>query len=183
MAEGMKNPFENFKVEIDPERIDDAVRSLGERVRALAEQGRHVKVRVKYKGKPLMQDIPLPVFAAAEVVSFWWAGLMQALVMNLGMKAFLEVEFIHEADEKVAEARVRFAEGDVEAAEFAYREALRMKPNDPAALYHLGVLLRVSGRKEEAIAALEKAAAATGHADAPRAAELLEKIRSTGKTL
>ena len=183
MADTVKNPFENFKVEIDPERIDEAVRSLAERVRALADQSRHVKVRVKYKGKALMQDIQLPVFAAAEVVSFWWAGLMQALVMNLGMKAFLEIEFIHEADEKVAEGRVRFAEGDVEAAEIAYREALRMKPNDPGALYHLGVLLRVSGRKDEAIAALEKAAAATGHPDAPRAQELLDKIRSPGKTL
>lgn len=168
--------FEDFKVEIDPERIDEAVRQLGERTKAMVEQGRHLKVRLKYKGRPLMPDVPLPVFAAAEVAGLWTLGLMQALVFNLGAKAFLEVEFIHEATERVAEGQKLYQEGEVEAAEAKYREALRMKPGDTAALYHLGVLLRVTGRKDEARECFAKAAEDVAHADGVRAAEALERL-------
>ncbi len=178
-----KTSFENFKVEIDPEKIDESVRNLSERLGQLVEQGRHMKVRLKYKGKPLMKDIPLPVLAAAQLAGFWYAGLMQAIVLNLGVKAFLEVEFIHEADGLVLEGQQRYAEGEVEAAEALYREALRMKPGDAAAHYHLGVLLRVTGRRDEAIASLSKAAAVAGHPDAARAQEALDRLQRPGKTL
>ena len=46
--------FEDFRLEIDPERVDDAVRSLGEQARKLVDQGRYTRVRLKYKGKALM---------------------------------------------------------------------------------------------------------------------------------
>lgn len=181
--EKTKSPFESFKIEIDPDKIDESVRSLTDRLAQLVEQGRHMKVRLKYKGRPLMKDIPLPVLAAAQVAGFWYAGIMQALVLNLGVNAFLEVEFIHEADGLVVEGQARFAEGEVEAAEALYREALRMKPGDAAAHYHLGVLCRVTGRREEAIANLERAAAVSGHADAARAREALDRLQRPGKSL
>ena len=178
-----KNPFENFKVEIDPDKIDEAVRNLSERARQMVDQGRHMKVRLKYKGRPLTGDIPMPIFAAAEVASFWYAGLMQAIVLNLGIKTFLEVEFIHEADERTAEGVKLYMDGEVEAAEAKFREALKMKPGDCAALYHLGILLRVTGRKDEAVTVLEQAAAVTGHPDAARAQETLDKLQKGGRTL
>lgn len=168
--------FENFKVEIDPDRIDDAVRQLTERTRNLVEQGRHVKVRLKYKGQPLMPDVPLPVFAAAEVAGLWTLGLMSALVFNLGAKAFLEVEFIHEASERVAEGQKHYQEGEIEAAEASYREALRMKPGDTSALYHLGVVLRVIGRTGEARECFVKAAEDLVHADGVRARDALDRL-------
>lgn len=178
-----KSAFENFRIEIDPDKIDESVRNLTDRLSQLVEQGRHVKVRLKYKGKPLMKDIPLPVLAAAQVAGFWYAGIMQALVLNLGVKAFLEVELIHEADGLVAEGQLRYAEGEVEAAEALYREALRMKPGDCAALYNLGVLQRVTGRREEATASFQKAAAVAGHPDAARAQEALDRLQRPGKSL
>lgn len=174
--------FEDFRIEIDPERIDEAVRTLTERMRALVEQGRYTKVRLKYKGKPLMPDLPLPLLAAAEVASFWSVGLMRALVMNLGLKTFLEVEFIHDAHEKVAQGQELFAAGEVEEAEARYREALRMKPGDPSAHYHLGVLLRVTGRKDEALASFEKVIASE-HALADKAREAVESMSKAKKTL
>jgi len=176
-----RNPFEAFKVEIDPDRIDESVRALTDRLAQLVEQGRHVKVRLKYRGRPLMKDIPLSVVAAAQIAGFWYAGIMQALVVNLGVKALLEVEFIHEADELVIEGQQRFGEGEVEAAEALYREALRMKPGDAAAHYNLGVLCRVTGRRDEAVANFEKAAAVPGHPDAARAADALDRLRRGDK--
>ena len=63
------------------------------------------------------------------------------------------------------------------AAEEKYEEALKRRPDDAAALYNLGVLLRVTGRKQEAKQRFE--AAATGepdHPDVKRAADALERM-------
>lgn len=175
--------FEDFRLEIDPERVDDAVRTLGEQARKLVDQGRYTRVRLKYKGKPLMPDIPMGVFLATEAVTFWYTGLLKALVVNLGMRTVIEVEFIHNADEKVAEGIDLYMAGEVEEAEAKYREALRMKADDPAALYNLGVLLRVTGRRKEAMECFEKAAEAEGHPDAPRAEEALQRMKRGPRTL
>jgi len=178
-----RNLFENFKIEVDPERIDESVRALTSQVRKLVDQGRYTKVRIKYRGKVLMKDIPLGVFLATEAVTFWYAGLLRALVVNLGARTVIEVELVHDADERVREGIDLYMDGEVEAAEACYREALRMKPEDTAALYNLGVLLRVTGRRKEAIEVLEKAAEAEDHPDAPRAREVLEKLRKGPRSL
>ncbi len=175
--------FEDFRLEIDPERVDEAVRTLGEQARKLVDQGRYTRVRLKYKGKPLMPDIPMGVFLATEAMTFWYTGLLKALVVNLGMRTVIEVEFIHNADEKVAEGIDLYMAGEVEDAEAKYREALRMKADDPAALYNLGVLLRVTGRRAEALECFKQAAEAEGHPDAPRAAEALERMSRGPRTL
>ena len=120
---------------------------------------------------------------ATEAMTFWYTGLLRALVVNLGMRTIIEVEFIHDADEKVAEGIELYMAGEVEAAEAKYREALRMKDDDPAALYNLGVLLRVTGRRTEAMECFEQAAAFDEHPDAPRAAEALQRMRRGPRTL
>jgi tetratricopeptide (TPR) repeat protein len=178
-----KNLFESFRIEVDPERIDESVRALTGKVKEWVDQGRYTKVRISYKGKPLLKDIPLGVFVATEAVTFWYAGLLRALVVNLGVRTFIEVELIHDAEEKIARGIELYMDGEVEAAEDCYREALRMKPGDVSALYNLGVLLRVTGRRAEAIEVLEKAAAAEDHPDAERAAEVLEKLKRGPRTL
>lgn len=175
--------FEDIRLEIDPERVDDAVRSLGEQARKLVDQGRYTRVRLKYKGKPLMPDIPMGVFLATEAVTFWYTGLLRALVVNLGMRTIIEVEFIHDADEMVAEGIDLYMAGEVEEAEAKYREALRMKTDDPSALYNLGVLLRVTGRRTEAMECFEQATEYEDHPDAPRAAEALQRMRRGPRTL
>ena len=68
--------------------------------------------------------------------------------------------------------------GEIAEAEEAYREALRMRPGDVSALYNLGVLLRVSGRKDEALECLEQAAAEPSHPDGAKAREMLSRIGS-----
>ena len=173
----------DFRLEIDPTKLDEAVRTLSLRAQRLIDQGRHTRVRIKYKGRPLMGDIPLGVFVATEAATFWYTGVLRALVVNLGVKTFLDIEFIHEANEKTAEARVAYMDGEVEQAETLLRQALVIDPAHTAAHYQLGVVLRVMGRREEAIECLEKAAADTEHADSDKAAKALERIRRGGRTL
>jgi tetratricopeptide (TPR) repeat protein len=175
--------FEDIRLEVDPERIDESIRSLREQLKRLVDQGRYTKVRLKYKGRPLMPDVPFGVFVATEAVAFLTAGLLSAVVMNLGVRTFIDVEFIHDADEKVKEGIDFYMEGEVERAEECYREALRMKQDDTSALYNLGVLLRVAGRREEAVACLEKAAADLQHPDGPKARDALERMKRGPRAL
>jgi tetratricopeptide (TPR) repeat protein len=178
-----RNPFEGFRLEVDPDAIDESVRNLVQKVRELVDQSRYTKVRISYKGKPLVRDLPMGVFLATEAVTFWYAGLLSALVVNLGARTIIDIEFIHDAAGRVAEGKDFYMSGDVEAAEEKYREALAMKPGDPSALFNLGILLRVTGRRDEAIECLEKAANTKGFEDAGKAQEALDKLKRGARTL
>jgi tetratricopeptide (TPR) repeat protein len=176
-----KSPFDAFRVEIDPEHIEETLRSLRERLKESFAASRYTKVRLSYRGRAIGPDIPLAVFLATEGVAFWLITPLPALLVNLGAKALLDVEFIHDADELVQAGLSLYLDGELEAAEAKYREALRKRPEDPTALYNLGTLLRVTGRKEEAITVLRRAAmGAEGHPDVVRAAEAVERM-SQGK--
>lgn len=179
-----KGPFEGFRIEIDPDRVDEALKQLRERIRTSFSAGRYTKVRLSYKGKAIGPDIPLAVFLAGEGAAFWLMSPIGALFVNLGAKAFLDVEFVHEADELVQEGLALYLDGELEQAEAKYREALRRRPEDPTALYNLGTLLRVTGRKEEALQVLRQAAMGTeGHPDVVRASEAVEKMTTPKRTL
>mgnify|MGYP001232792781 CR=1 FL=1 len=178
------NPFEGFRVQIDPERVEETLKSIRERASAAFSDGRYTKVRLSYRGKTLLPDIPLAIFLATEGVAFWLVSPLPALLVNLGAKAFLDVEFIHEADELVREGLALYLDGEVDAAEKKYRKALERRPEDVAALYNLGTLLRVTGRAEEARVALQRAAMGPeDHPDTVRAAEALSRMGSGVRTL
>ena len=178
-----KNPFEGFRLEVDPDAVDESVRNLTKKVRELVDQGRYTKVRISYKGKPLLRDIPMGVFLATEAVTFWWAGILSALVVNLGARTIIDVEFIHDAEGRVKEGQEAWMAGDVDLAEERYREALRMKPDHSGALYHLGILLRVTGHRDEALECLERAAADEGFEDREKARKAVEKMKRGDRTL
>jgi tetratricopeptide (TPR) repeat protein len=172
-----KGPFQGFNLEIDPDDIEDTLKRLRSRIQNAFTAGRYTKVRLSYNGKPVGPDLPLAVFLATEGVAFWLMSPLAAILVNLGAKAVLSVEFIHQADELVEEGLQLYLDGETEGAEAKYREALARRPEDPAALYNLGTLLRVTGRKEEAIATLRRAAMGPeGHPDVVRAAEVIERM-------
>ncbi len=182
-----KNPFDGFRIEVDPEKLDEAVRSLRGRLDGLrdrVEQGvadaRHTRVRILRNGAPLGPDLPLTVLLAGEGVALAALGPLWTLIANLGARAVLEVVFLHASEELVEEGRAHFGDGEVEEAERCYRAALDKRPGDPSAHYHLGVLLRVTGRVEDARAALHRAAAGPeGHPDVIKAADLLSRMDGT----
>lgn len=183
MSDENPPPQGPFNFELDPERIEENLRDMGEKVRRLVQNHRYSRVRLSFKGKPLLPDIPVALFLAGEVASFWWAGPLRVLLLNLGIGSIITVELVNESDEKVAEGQQLFMDGDVEAAESTYREALRMKPGNPSALYNLAVLLRITGRVDEARPLLVEASALGEHPDAVKAGELLAKIGGGHKEL
>ena len=174
--------FKKLNIEVDPDAVDESVERLTRQVRKAVVRGRYTKVRVKYRGKPLMRDIPLGVFVAAEAVSFWYVGLLRALVVNLGARTIIEVEFIHEADEDVEAGRVAYEAGEVADAEEAFRRALDKESEHEEARYRLGILLRVTGKRDEALELLREVAAAKGEL-AERAQEAIERMERGPRTL
>ncbi len=168
---------DRFTWEFDPKAIERSFHELRERLRKLADQARFTKVRFSWRGKPLLPDIPMTSLLAANGLALLLTGPIQVLIVNLGLKAFLEVQLIHESAERVAEGVELFQRGEVDLAEGKYREALAMNPGDTSAHYHLGVLLRVTGRRDEAIDSFERAARDKGHPDAARAEDALERMR------
>ncbi len=174
-----------FRVPIDPDRLEatlEAVREqLGKAASAAGERvdhARHLKVRLSFNGKPLGPDMPLALLLAGEGLMLLTMGPIRFLVGNLGLKAFLDIEVLHKADELVDEGRELFSQGEPEKAEGKYRAALHLRPDDPSALYHLGVLCRVSGRRDEAERLWHKAAAGPeGHPAVELAAKALERAQ------
>jgi len=180
--EPRKRPFDGFRVQIDPERVEETLKQIRDRVRESFKAGRYTRVRLSYKGRQIGPDIPLAVFLATEGAAFWLMSPIAALIMNLGAKAFLDVEFVHEADELVQEGLSLYMDGELAEAEKRYRKALDKRPDDPSALYNLGTLLRVTGRDEEATAALRRAAMGPeGHPDVLRATESLDRMQGKRK--
>ena len=177
-----KKLIDKIQVELDPEKIEQSLSGLQERVRRLTSDGMYTKVRIKFRDKVIVPEMPLGVFLAAEVATFWYAGLLRALAVNLGMRSFIEVEFIHKATEKVAEGKEAYEEGEVDLAEKLYREALEMRPEDPIACYHLGVLLRVTARRDEALRCFEIAALHESEVQ-EKAKKALDKMKRGPRTL
>ena len=119
---------------------------------------------------------------AAEAVSFWYAGLLRALVVNLGARTVIEVEFIHEADEDVEAGRAAYEAGEVAEAEEAFRRALAKETEHEEARYRLGILLRVTGQRDEALELLRAVAQAEGEL-AERAQEAIARMERGPRTL
>jgi hypothetical protein len=176
--------WKGFQFEVDPERLEDSLRGLRKRLSESFTAGRYTKVRLSFRGKQVGPDIPLAWFLAGEGLAFWLTGPLAALLVNLGAKAVLDVEFLHEADELVAEGLDAYLNGETSVAERKYRQALERRPDDPTALYNLGILLRVTGRDDEAGAVLRAAAMGPeGHPDVARAAEAIERMNARKKSL
>jgi len=174
--------FDKIHVELDPSKMEKSLSQLQEKVRQLTHDGMYTKVRIKFRGKVIVPEMPLGVFLAAEVATFWYAGLIRALVVNLGVRSLVEVEFIHQSTEKLAEGRAAYEEGEVDLAEKLYRQALEMRPKDPVIHYHLGVLLRVTARRTEAMECFEIAAEQDSEVQ-EKAQKALEKMRRGPRTL
>ena len=184
-----EKPFRGFKVEIDPEKLEETIRAIRAKLQSFTDQvqssvisARYMKVKLSYKGKQVMPPLPLSVFLATEGATFWLLSPLAALMVNLGAKAFLDIELIHDADKLVEEGLNLYLDGEVEQAEAKYREALKRREDDPSALYNLGVLLRVSGRKDEALENFRAAAMGPeGHPDVVRASEAIERMKPSAE--
>ena len=60
--EDFKEILNRFQIEIDPDEIEQSIRNLRDKVRQFAADGRYTKVRIKFRGKTILPDIPLSAF-------------------------------------------------------------------------------------------------------------------------
>src|SRR5438067_3176955 len=120
-----------FPVEIDPKRIEEGLAKIREEIVNWANKGRYTKVRLKFRGKPLLPDLPFAAFVAAQGLTFYWGGILRALVFNLAGKAVFDVEMINDSQKRLARGKEYLLSGDLDQALSCFRDADRMQRDIP----------------------------------------------------
>lgn len=146
-----------FGVEVEAGSLEKTLARVREELTHLVNKGRYTKVRFKLRGKPILPDLPVAAVVAAEAVTFWWAGLLRALLVTLGANTLLQVELVNDADREVARGKDALLAGDLEKAMEAFRKALEMDRANPSALLSLGIAHKLKGDLANARNFLEKA--------------------------
>jgi tetratricopeptide (TPR) repeat protein len=157
LPEGEAAPGRTLPFELDPRKLEEGLRSLQGELVHWANKGRYTRVRFKFRGKQLLPDLPLAAVVAAEGLTFYWGGILRALLFNVAGKSVLSVELVNDADKRVQAGKEALLSGDVEVALAHFREALAMDRDHAAAHLNLGVGYKLQGQRELALAALEKA--------------------------
>lgn len=137
--------------------LEQAFDKVRERAQHYLKRGQHTQVRLKLRGKEIA-TIPLTALLAAEAATFWFTGPLRLLLLNALGRTFLDVEFINEADEVVAQGKKRLLEGELEEALTKFREAIAMDGEHAPAHLNLGVALKLKGERADASTAFERAA-------------------------
>lgn len=136
--------------------LDGAFGKISEQARDLMAKGQHTRVRIRFRGKQLA-ELPIAVVAAAEVATFWWLGPLRLILGHVLGKAVLDVEFVSNADQHVAEGRGHLADGELEKAVLEFDKALAMDRRHAGAHLGKGIALKLRGDKAAARVHFEKA--------------------------
>ena len=143
--------------EIDPKRLEEGLRKLQGEVVHWANKGRYTRVRFKFRGKQLLPDLPLAAVAAAEGLTFYWGGILRALIANVVGGSVFQVELVNDAEKRVQAGKEALLSGDVDQALALFLEAVSMDRDLASAHLNVGVALKLKGDREGALAAFEKA--------------------------
>lgn len=170
-----------FNLEVAAENVSEALQKLRTGVQYWADRGRYNKIRIKRNGKAVVPDIPVGALVALEAATFFWSGLLRGVIVNVVGRVFFEVELINEADEHYKRGLEHFLAGDIAEAENALIAALKIDDRFARAHLQLGVIRKIQGRREEAIASFENAIAFDDKSEARREAEIhLKRMREGG---
>jgi tetratricopeptide (TPR) repeat protein len=156
--------------------VEETLEKIRSEVVRWANKGRHTKVRLKFRGRRILPDIPLVALVAAEGLSFYWAGLLRALAVNVAGGALIDVELVNDSEKVIAQGREALLAGDVEKALEHFRQATEMDGDRPEAWLNLGIASKLRGDVAAAREALEKARVLG--ANGPAAAEA-ERVLKT----
>lgn len=143
--------------EIDPQKIEASLNKLKTQVVSLAKKGRYTKVRFKFRGKQLLPDLPLAAVVAVEGATFYWAGVLRALVFTLAGRAVVDVELVNDSEKKLAEGKSALLSGDLDDALAHFTQAREMDEENPAVHLNLGIALKLKGDHAAARTALQQA--------------------------
>ena len=144
-------------IAVQPGAIDEALRKVTDTLRQWANAGRYTKVRFKFRGKPLLPDLPLAAVVAAEGLTFYWTGILRALLVNVAGRSVLDVELVNDSEQHVQKGKEELLSGEVDRAISEFRTALAKQHDNPRAHLTLGIALKLKGDRAGARAALEKA--------------------------
>jgi tetratricopeptide (TPR) repeat protein len=144
-------------LEIEQGSVEDVLAKVRDELAHWVKKGRYTKVRFKVRGRPVLPDIPLAALVAAEAVTFWWAGLLKALVAHVGAGALLDVELVSGAVQEVSRGKLALLGGDLERAVELFRKALEMDRDCASAHLNLGVAFKLKNDTATARRHLEKA--------------------------
>jgi tetratricopeptide (TPR) repeat protein len=145
--------------EIDPKKVEESLQAFGRQVVVWAKKGRYTKVRFKFRGKQLLPDIPLAAVAAVEGLTFYWTGLLRALVFNLAGRTVIDVELVNDSEKHLAKGKEALLSGDLDEALSQFNQAKEMDVENPNVHLNLGVALKLRGDHDAARGALEQARA------------------------
>jgi len=144
-------------IDVQPGRIEEALKKVTETLRHWANTGRYTKVRFKFRGKPLLPDLPLAAVVAAEGLTFYWTGILRALLVNVAGRSVLDVELVNDSEQHVQKGKEELLAGEIDRAISEFRIAIAKQRDNASAHLNLGVALKLKGDKAGAKAALEKA--------------------------
>ena len=150
-------PPSTLPVEVQPGAVDEALRKVTDTLRQWANAGRYTKVRFKFRGKPLLPDLPLAAVVAAEGLTFYWTGILRALLVNVAGRSVLDVELVNDSEAHVQKGKEELLSGEVDRAIAEFRTAMAKQHDNPRAHLNLGIALKLRGDRPGARAALEKA--------------------------
>ena len=158
-ADSSKGSALAFPVEIDPKRIEATLAKIGDELSHWAKKGRYTKVRFKFRGKQLLPDLPLAAVVAAEGLTFYWGGILRALLVNVGANTIFGVELVNDSAKKIAEGKERLLRGDLDEALELFQVGADMDRDNPTVHLNIGIALKLKGDRAGAREALEKARA------------------------
>jgi len=171
-AEPVPVPIQHFpkkprngvmSVEVEPARVEETLARIREELSHWAKKGRHTKVRFKLRGKQLLPDIPLAAVVAGEALTFYWGGLLRALVVNFAGNALFKVELVNDSEKKVATGKEQLLLGELDRALALFGEAVEMDRDNASAHLNMGIALKLKGDRAAARTALEKAKSLDPH--------------------
>ena len=166
-------------IEIDRqlEKLDQVIAKVQEEVSYWAKKGVYTKVRVKFRGKTLLPDIPVAAFLAAEAASFWWTGIFRALAFNFGGRLLFDVELVSDAEPHLTTGQEYLLEGEIDDALESFYKAAAIDRNLAPAHLHIGVCLKIKGERDKALESFRKARNLDPHGEVGRQAnEQIKKL-------
>ena len=121
-------PVRKVMLEINTNRVEESISQAVDKIQYWYRQGMIRKIRLKYKGKPILPDIPISYFLLAQAATFFLTGIVRALAISFGTKIFFEVEMINDAEERLKRGRQLYLAGEIEEAKRLFEEALELDP-------------------------------------------------------
>ncbi len=136
-------PIKKVRFEINTDRIEESVRQIVKRVSYWYRQGVIRKVRLKYKGKAILPDIPLSYFLLVQAATFFLAGIVRALAITVGARVFFEVEIVNDAEQQLKRAKELYLDGELDEAIETLEEVILLDEDCAEAYLYLGIIHKV----------------------------------------